>query len=53
VFGAESGRRANVIPDKGKEKEKQVDLKASARLGQSVGPGAKREVGVKAGKAWR
>jgi hypothetical protein len=58
VFGAESGRRANVVPEskvggeKGKGKEK-VDLKASTRPGGSLGASARKEVGLKSSKAWR
>jgi hypothetical protein len=69
VFGAESTRRTNVAPlgtgADGKERNKsKMDLKASTRLGQSVGPGVKRDLSksdgvgpkaaaLKAGKTWR
>jgi hypothetical protein len=51
VFGESS--KANVIPEKGSGERKKVDLKASTRIGSSVGPGARRESEIKAGKAWR
>ena len=53
VFGAESSK-ANIVPaekTKVEKADRKVDLKASTRIGQSIGPGAKRESGVKAG--WR
>jgi hypothetical protein len=67
VFGTESTRRANVIPTAAEARDKgnsKVDLKASTRLGQSVGSGSKRDLSksegvgpkaaaVKAGKTWR
>jgi hypothetical protein len=51
--------KANVVPDRpvsGERKkvekvDRKVDLKASTRLGQSVGSGARD--GLKASKAWR
>jgi len=51
VFGESS--KANVIPEKGSGERKKVDLKASTRIGSSVGPGSRRESEIKAGKAWR
>ena len=51
VFGESS--KVNVIPEKGSGERKKVDLKASTRTGSSVGPGARRESEIKAGKAWR
>ena len=57
MFGAESGRRANVIPEsksgeRAKAKEK-VDLKVSMRPGASLGASVRKEVGLKSSKAWR
>lgn len=54
MFGEST--KANVVPERlsgERKKVEKVDLKASTRIGQSVGPGAKRESGEKAGKAWR
>lgn len=51
VFGESS--KANVVPERSSGEGKKVDLKASTRLGASVGPGAKRPSMEKAGKAWR
>lgn len=51
MFGEST--KANIIPEKGSGERKKVDLKASTRIASSVGPGARRESEVKAGKAWR
>lgn len=56
MFGAESGRRANVTESKSGEKGKgkdKVDLKVPTRPGASLGASVRKEVGLKSSKAWR